>query len=49
VISVFSIVSLVGLFAAVILVIASATYERDLKQVASTEPTPRNDLRPQAA
>jgi MFS transporter, Spinster family, sphingosine-1-phosphate transporter len=44
-----SIVPLAGLIAAVVLVIASKTYPRDLKQVASAEPAPRNDLTPQAA
>jgi MFS transporter, Spinster family, sphingosine-1-phosphate transporter len=44
-----SVVPLVGVIAAVVLVIASRTYERDLKQVANAEPAPRNDLTPQAA
>jgi predicted MFS family arabinose efflux permease len=43
-----SVVPLVGLIAAVVLVVASRTYERDLKQVASAEPAPRNDLAPAA-
>jgi predicted MFS family arabinose efflux permease len=44
-----SVVPLIGLVAAAVLVVASRTYERDLAQVAKAEPTPRNELTPQAA
>ena len=44
-----SIVPLVGLVAAVVLVFASKTYERDLKQAANAEPPARNYLTPQPA
>lgn len=44
-----SFVPLVGLVAAVVLLFASRTYERDLKQAANAEPPARNYLTPQPA